>query len=245
MGEIVKLSLVRHMLPGWLALTRRRQRVATGTARDLGLGDGIYTVPDAARILRQFGKTNETPRRLRAWSRRSATFGEHDSPSGVRVLSFLDLVSLEVVGRLTQAGVRFARIKQVERSLRSLDPGLKHPFASRIFFTDGSKVWVDHVGERIEVAGYPMQYVHAAAIQPFVTEIAFDEGSKLATRWEVNEWVEIDPRIQFGQPVIRGTRVPVRTVLANLKAGSPAEVADWYDLDVDQVEGVRTLSAAS
>jgi uncharacterized protein (DUF433 family) len=32
-----------------------------------------------------------------------------------------------------------------------------------------------------------------------------------------------DPRISGGQPVIRGTRVPVRTILASLAAG------DWID----------------
>ena len=45
------------------------------------------------------------------------------------------------------------------------------------------------------------------------------------------------------KPTVRGTRVPVRTVLANLQVGKPGEVADWYGLTLDEVQGVRDYDA--
>lgn len=220
--------------------------MSSTTPDDLGLGDGIYTVPQVARILAaSSGNRTVSERRVRSWSRRADTFRLHGSSVGTEVLSFLDLVSLEVVTRLVNKGVRFSRIRQTERSLRQLFPNLAHPFATQIFFTDGNKVWIDYQRHRMEVGGYPMQYVDSEAHRPFVTQVSFDSETGLAVRWDVNEWTEINPKVQFGQPVVRGTRVPVSTVLANLNAGSPEQVADWYGLDVSQVVGVRDFALAT
>jgi len=39
--------------------------------------------------------------------------------------------------------------------------------------------------------------------------------------------------------------VPIDTVLANLDVGTPGEVADWYDLTLDEVRGVRDYAAVN
>lgn len=39
----------------------------------------------------------------------------------------------------------------------------------------------------------------------------------------MNDRIEINPEIHFGKPVIRGTRVQVTRVLAEVAAGTPAE----------------------
>lgn len=38
-----------------------------------------------------------------------------------------------------------------------------------------------------------------------------------------HERIEIDPRVMFGKPVIRGTRVPVDLILRKLAAGQTLE----------------------
>jgi uncharacterized protein (DUF433 family) len=50
-----------------------------------------------------------------------------------------------------------------------------------------------------------------------------------------------------GQPVIRGTRVPLRTVLASLAEGATIEeiVADFPTLTPDLVQAVIAFAAAS
>ena len=56
-----------------------------------------------------------------------------------------------------------------------------------------------------------------------------------------------DPAICGGEPVVRGTRVPVRTVLASLAEGvSTAEIVrDFPTLDEQAVRAVIAFAAAS
>lgn len=61
------------------------------------------------------------------------------------------------------------------------------------------------------------------------------------------EAFERRPDICGGQPVVRGTRVPLRTVLASLAEGATIEeiVADFPTLTADQVRAVIAFAAAS
>jgi uncharacterized protein (DUF433 family) len=56
-----------------------------------------------------------------------------------------------------------------------------------------------------------------------------------------------DPGICGGQPVIRGTRVPLRTVLASLAEGDGADdiLRDFPTLTADDVRAVIAFAAAS
>ncbi len=52
----------------------------------------------------------------------------------------------------------------------------------------------------------------------------------------MNERIVIDPEVQHGKPVIRGTRVPVARILAGLAGGmSFDELCREYDLTVDDI----------
>jgi uncharacterized protein (DUF433 family) len=52
----------------------------------------------------------------------------------------------------------------------------------------------------------------------------------------MNERIEINPQIQHGRPVIRGTRVPVVRLLACLAEGMSLEqTASEYRITVDDV----------
>jgi uncharacterized protein (DUF433 family) len=61
------------------------------------------------------------------------------------------------------------------------------------------------------------------------------------------EVFERRPDICGGQPVVRGTRVPLRTVLASLAEGATIEeiIADFPTLTADQVRAVIAFAAAS
>ena len=96
----------------------------------------------------------------------------------------------------------------------------------------------------VEVVGRrPQHCVFREAIATFAHAIRYRHDVSVA--WDISQWVEIDPAIQFGAPVLRGTRVTVETVLRNLEVGSAEEVADWYGLSVNQVEGVVRYQTAA
>jgi uncharacterized protein (DUF433 family)/DNA-binding transcriptional MerR regulator len=205
---------------------------------DLDLGTGVYSITDAARIVgRSVGHASE--RQIRHWI--SEGFSGSVDVGGKRILSFPDLVSLEMVSRFRGHGISLQAVRVADRKLRQRHPDLRRPFAELVFYTDGHNLWTlvgdDSDPGLLEIVGSTDQFAWTDAVQTFAKEIRFSHGQ--LTSWRPSKWVEINPRVQFGEPVVAGTRVPVRTILANLEAGSPKEVAQWYGLTVDQVKGAR------
>lgn len=215
--------------------------------QSLELGSGIYTFPEAARILRSMGNDVST-RQLRYWITKGLADPIPVADEDFAVLSFDDLVSLEIVRRFKSVGASLQQVRRFSAKLHDEFPTLDHPFAYRIFFTDGAALWAQ-IGtgpaDVIELVGRRRgQYAWRDAILTFAKSIRWSEETPAhASGWKLNQWVEIDPHIQFGAPVVRGTRVTARTIGANLREGSPNEVADWYGLDVESVLGVRDYLA--
>ncbi len=60
-----------------------------------------------------------------------------------------------------------------------------------------------------------------------------------------HERIEINPEIMGGKPVIRGTRIPVETVLRKLGAGMPVEaiLADHPRLAREDVLAAQAFAA--
>jgi uncharacterized protein (DUF433 family) len=60
-----------------------------------------------------------------------------------------------------------------------------------------------------------------------------------------HERIEINPDIMGGKPVIRGTRIPVETVLRKLGAGMPVDaiLADHPRLTRDDVLAAQAFAA--
>ena len=64
---------------------------------------------------------------------------------------------------------------------------------------------------------------------------------------EYEQYILRDPAICGGEPVIKGTRVTVRTILASLAEGARMEeiLADFPTLKEDDVRAVIAFAAAS
>jgi uncharacterized protein (DUF433 family) len=202
----------------------------------------VYTFSEAAAILGR-GEDAVTSRQVYYWIRTGLTPPSLEA-LGRGVLSFHDLISLEIVRRFRARGVSLQKVRRVEERLRSVYEERERPLAYEVFFTDGASIWAKETGDLdpklIEVAGKrPDHYVWTDSITTFAEEIEFEGHSRRASSWTPAPWVSIDPDIQFGTPVVAGTRVPVRTVGANLKVATPGQVADWYGLTIRQVLGVR------
>ncbi len=216
--------------------------VAAADVAEVAPGLGVLSFPAAARVI------HKRPQTLRRWVRSGLTpvfYGK--GTSGSDVLSFHDLISLEVVRRFRAEGVSLQRVRVLESEMRRRFRDVSRPFALKGFFTDGVAVWhelepdddrlVEIVGRRQGALAWK------PAIQTFARKIHYDDHN-LARSWDLSKWVHIDPHIQFGTPVVRGTRITVDALRANLEVGSPEQVADWYDLTVDQVNDVRDTLAA-
>lgn len=61
---------------------------------------------------------------------------------------------------------------------------------------------------------------------------------------EIAPRIVVDPQIRFGRPVIKGTRVPVHTVIAKLAGGMlPEEVAKEYEVTLDDIRAALAYAA--
>ena len=67
------------------------------------------------------------------------------------------------------------------------------------------------------------------------------------SRVNYDEWFERNPGICAGQPVIRGTRIPLRTILSSLAEGATFDeiLQDFPTLTSDQLRAVVAFAASS
>jgi uncharacterized protein (DUF433 family) len=207
-------------------------------------GTGIYGFPLAARLISRGDRISVST--LRYWLRTGltpATFGR--GREGSSILSFHDVVSLEVVRLFREAKVSLQSVRLLEARLRERFPDLTRPFAHEIFFTDGSAIWHQlHPEDKvvIEIVGRrPDQAAWKPVIKSFAKEIHYEHGR--AAVWHPHPAVEINPRVQFGAPVVRGTRLPLLTLKSELEVATAEEVAAWHGLDRSLIEGVQDYFA--
>ena len=61
--------------------------------------------------------------------------------------------------------------------------------------------------------------------------------------WSKCPLVEVDPEIQSGAPVLRGTRLPVSAIVDNAEYGvSVAEISELFEVSQPQVQAILTYA---
>lgn len=61
--------------------------------------------------------------------------------------------------------------------------------------------------------------------------------------WSQCPLVEINPRVQTGAPVLRGTRMPVDAIVDNFDYGlSAEEISEQFEIPEDQVQAILTYA---
>jgi uncharacterized protein (DUF433 family) len=67
----------------------------------------------------------------------------------------------------------------------------------------------------------------------------------MIAREKLLEWISVDPRVCFGKPVVRGTRVWVSLIVENLAHGvSEAELLAAYpQLQIDDIRAALAYAA--
>jgi uncharacterized protein (DUF433 family) len=213
------------------------------TAKLIPLSIGIYSQADAARLL------GMNPSRLRRWvngytywlrhrdaeSRRAKppVITKSDLPilDGRVALSFLELMELRIVKALVDnKGISLQEVRKSAATARDVF-NTPHPFASRRVFTERKRIYAsvtpDAESEVLEMRrGRAVQVVLGDLI-PMLEEVDFDEESSLVSIWwplGKSEPVVLNPRIQFGAPVMAGTRVRT-TVAAEMARRTSVEIA--------------------
>ena len=203
---------------------------------------GIYDPPEAARYLRvgslwagEYALDSTT---LIRWIRRGLASPELKHVRGRELLlEFNDLISMRVVIALRASGVSWREIRHTEAWLRE-QTGLSHPLATEDLWTGQGELFVDWT--RRLISGSRNGQVAFALLQEYLIPVhglRFSTETHIASSWEPRAGVLLEPRIQFGAPCIKGTRIPTRTVAGMVEAGdSPDWVAIGFGITTAEVE---------
>ncbi len=215
------------------------------------IGKGIYTVPQAARILKI------DARKLGQWVRMYWEFdfikdvprtsegqiAEYQSvyTSGKgrnRVFNFYTLIEMITVYSLRELGVSFKRIKEAHKVAAEVLE-TSYPFAVEGFMTDRKNV-IHNIDEVTSIfMDEKRQLSFRQLIEPFCLKIDFDEVTGFARRyWPLGKEkaVLVDPDHRFGEPVIKGTNISTKMITRLVESGEPVHfVAEEYDISEQDV----------
>jgi uncharacterized protein (DUF433 family) len=222
------------------------------------LGIGLYSLPEAARLLRMPLAT------LRRWT------GDAHSPAGDSVpmpliereapelaaqglLTFSELIVLLLIRQLRQAGVPLGVVRALAEPA-AVTPRVPHPFATRRFFTDQTSVSAWNTGPERAFSASAVSEKWRRAIQEVLASLAeqleYVEDERIRSYWPLGKGrrVVLDPARALGQPIDPMSGVPTRALAGMSAAGEPIEeIASWYRVDLAAVQDAilfeRSLTA--
>jgi uncharacterized protein (DUF433 family) len=214
------------------------------------LGEGIYLVKDVAKILHlDYAKTNRWI--VGYWGsglddNTQYTFGD----VGNRAINFFSLIEFYTFFKLREKGVSSTDIKKLHKELSQVF-NTPYPFAkANDFFVDGRKlktfVYYGHLDNVIKLD--KKHQISFRFIEKFLDKIEFDDNN-IATRFfplAKSKNIVVDPKYQFGQPIIFGTNIKTQTLFSLYKGGETLEdIGSLYNLSVDKVQDAITFQKAA
>jgi uncharacterized protein (DUF433 family) len=212
------------------------------------VGVGLYTVPEAARLV------NVPARTLRRWTtgytfargRSSGPLFQRDLADRTRqpILTFQDLIELLLVRQFRRAGWSLQRIREEEKRAAERFK-INHPFAAKKVLTDGHYWFTEEepvIGEdgrvhRVIQKQPSRQLVFTQFVLPFLKNLDY-EGDEPSSYWPLGKGqrIIIDRSRAFGKPIDNETGVPTRALYDMHAAGdSIEEVARWFHVSPEAV----------
>ncbi|MEM6771187.1 MAG: DUF433 domain-containing protein [Bacteroidota bacterium] len=213
-------------------------------ATSFKLGNGLFTLSDVSTIL------NIDYRRVYAWWRRY-WHGNNTDKSHFKdehKLDFGNLIEFYVVECMVEAGVRPSKVfiahDVLIEKLKLIKPFVKEEVLNGIK-TDGEDLFLEWEEEMLTLDRSGQ--FNFKIINDFIDKIKFSSGVA-EQLWPLGKQksIVIDPKVQFGQPVIAGTRIQSEVLYLMHEAGEPTgKIASIYDLTPQQVsEAIEYHSAA-
>ncbi len=215
------------------------------------IGNGLYSISDAASIIRV------PQNRLQHWvrgyyyGRQQAKrwqvpvvprfYGEGDQP-----LALVELIELLFVSEFRHAKLSMQYIrKAAERARAQFDT--PYPFAFKRFETDGRQIFATvDIEEQPRTATHEIvhgQVVFEKVVRPFFKHRLDFEKSELARRyWPLgrDKRIVLDAERAFGAPIDAPTGVPTRALFAAVRAGdSEEDVAEWFRVPLEAVRAAK------
>jgi uncharacterized protein (DUF433 family) len=213
------------------------------------LGEGIYLVKDVAKILRlDYAKTRRWIVGYWSGSLEENTryvFGE----PGNRAINFLSLIEFYTFFKLREKGVSATQVRRLHHHLSNL-LGTQYPFAtSPDFYIEVRKKKVVYYEYLNNLMRFDKRYQFSLRlIEGFLEKIEFD-GHNLAVKFfplAGSKNIVVDPKHQFGQPIVSGTNIKTQTLYGLYKGGESLEdISALYDISLDKVQDAIAFQKAA
>lgn len=203
---------------------------------------GIYDVPEVARYLKAatYGDVvyPASPATLIRWIRRGLVSSDTVEIAGHEILvDFEDVISMRVIMALRATGVSWNEIRRTDEWLRER-MGVDRPFATEFLWTGQGQVFIEWTRRLLSASRHgqmALEMLRGYLIP--IHGLKFSETTHKATSWEPVTGVVLEPKVQFGSPCLKGTRIPTRTIFGMIEAGdSVSWVAHAYGLSEDDVQ---------
>ncbi|HTO80590.1 MAG TPA: DUF433 domain-containing protein [Methylomirabilota bacterium] len=160
-------------------------------------------------------------------------------------LSFLNLVEAHVLAAIRRThGVPLPKVRSALQFVsKTLD--IDRPLAHADFQTNGVDLFVDALGRMLNVSGEG-QFEIAEFLRAHLERIERDTAglpiklfpfTRSAAAAKAPTPIEIDPRVAFGRPALKGRGVPTAVLADRFKAGDTLkELADDYGVETGEIE---------
>lgn len=218
------------------------------------LGEGIYLTKDVAKILHL--EYEKVYRWLGGyWAGNldedyNYAFGE----PGNRAINFLSLIEFYTFYRLREKGVSSTTIRKLHNKLSDI-LNTPYPFAvAQDFYIEKKKtvktkktfVYYTYLDSLIKLdRKYQFSF---SFMEKFLEKIEFDENNIAVRFYPLAESrnVVVDPKHQFGQPVISGTNIKTQTIFNLFEGGESAEnISILYNIGLDKINDAISFQDAA
>ncbi|HLK60645.1 MAG TPA: DUF433 domain-containing protein [Chthonomonadaceae bacterium] len=216
------------------------------------LGVGLYSLPEAARLLRMPSATLRTwveGRSVPSKEGRQVVLPVLHRPlqkvEGETVLTFQDLIELHFISLFRSEGVSLQTIRAASERAAVLFR-TDHPFAVQRLRTDGKRIFAELTPKDIEAVRYDKILDELALGQTVIDSLAKSFFRKLDyDAHEVRRWwplgrenrVVLDSERAFGKPIDAKSGVPTHALYRMVRGGeSPERVAAWYGVELEAVQ---------
>lgn len=221
------------------------------------LGLGMYTLAEASKLLGGV-EVRSLSRWLYGYSYHGHRAGEpvdrHSEPLwrpqydpdafGEKVIGFHDLLEVRIVREFGRAGLPLIVVRKCLERARQVF-GAQYPLSTQRFVTDGETILhearqaanEEDDGKLLDLR--TMQYKFKAIIKPSLYAGIEYLGLE-ARRWYPEgprAPIVIDPAVNFGHPIVRGTGIPTEALFASYLAEGKdrSRVARLYDVSPKEV----------
>jgi uncharacterized protein (DUF433 family) len=215
----------------------------------INLSSGIYTLPDAARILRL------PLAKLRRWvggyypistnkvrePQKHYGVGNYFSEGEGREkhFNFHTMIELYTVGKMRERGISAKTIREFKDDLSERFE-TDYPFALKGLMLNGKKLIAEMKDKHLLEVGSGGIVNFDEILRPFCQNLDFDPTSDLVKSYHPDgrtSAVIIDPQRSFGRPVIGLSNITTEAIASLVRGGETLEdIADDFELELNQVK---------